>query len=281
MSGTLFICGTPIGNLEDITIRCLNTLKSVDVIAAEDTRQTIKLLNHYEIKTPLTSYHEHNKAVKGHKLLEEIKKGKNIALVSDAGMPGISDPGEDLIKLCYEENISVTAVPGPTAEATAAVLSGIGCTSYCFEGFLPKDKKQRKAVLDRLKNETRTIVIYEAPHRIKKTLDELYKLLGNRNAAVVKELTKKHENIFRGSIENIIDFYEKNEPKGEFVLVIEGIGINQIRENEKAYFQNISIKEHIELYLNQGMSNKEAMKQTAKDRGVGKREIYDCFNRPV
>jgi len=274
MNGTLFICGTPIGNLEDITFRCINTLKTVDLIAAEDTRQTVKLLNHYEIKKPLTSYHENNKNTKGPKIIEELKKGKNVALVSDAGMPGISDPGEDLIKLCYEESISVTVVPGPTAVVSAVVLSGIGSRSYCFEGFLPKGKKQRNAVLNRLKTEERTIVLYEAPHHLKKTLAELYSIVGNRDAALVKEITKRYENVNKGNLEELIKYYNENEPKGEFVIVIKGLCLNDVYEEKRVTFENMSVEEHIEIYLKQGMDSKEAMKQTAKDRGVGKREIY-------
>ncbi len=278
MNGTLYVCGTPIGNLEDITFRCINTLKNADIIAAEDTRQTVKLLNHYEIKTPLTSYHEHNKDVKGPRLINELKSGKNIALVSDAGMPGISDPGEDLIKLCYEEGVPVTIVPGPTAVITAVVLSGIGARSYCFEGFLPSGKKQRKDILERLSKETRTMVLYEAPHHLKATLAELYAVLGNREIAVVKELTKKHENVNKGMFEDIIAYYDENEPKGEFVIVIQGLDISEINEEKKASFESMSIEEHLDLYLKQGMDNKSAMKQVAKDRGVGKREIYSYLN---
>lgn len=278
MNGTLYVCGTPIGNLEDITFRCINTLKNADIIAAEDTRQTVKLLNHYEIKTPLTSYHEHNKDVKGPKLISELKSGKNIALVSDAGMPGISDPGEDLIKLCYEEGVSVTIVPGPTAVITAVVLSGIGARSYCFEGFLPSGKKQRKDILERLSKETRTMVLYEAPHHLKATLAELYAVLGNREIAIVKELTKKHENVNKGMFEDIIAYYDENEPKGEFVIVIKGLDISEINEEKKASFESMSIEEHLDLYLKQGMDNKSAMKQVAKDRCVGKREIYSYLN---
>lgn len=274
MYGTLFVCGTPIGNLEDITIRCLNTLKEVDLIAAEDTRQTVKLLNYYEIKTPLTSYHEHNKESKGVKIIEELKAGKNVAIVSDAGMPGISDPGEDLIKLCYEENVPVTVVPGATAVVTAVVLSGIGSRSYCFEGFLPNNKKQRRDILKRLQKESRTIVLYEAPHHLKATLLELYEVLGNREIAVVKELTKKYENVNKGTFEEIIQYYNENEPKGEFVIVIKGMELNEIIEEEKMSFNNISIEEHFKMYVDKGLDDKSAIKQVAKDRGVGKREIY-------
>jgi len=280
MKGTLFVCGTPIGNLEDITFRCIDTLKKVDLIAAEDTRQTVKLLNYYNIKTPLTSYHEHNKSVKGPKIVRELIEGKNVAVVSDAGMPGISDPGEDLIKLCYEEDISVTVVPGPTAGVSAVVLSGIGSRSYCFEGFLPSGKKQRKDVLERLSKETRTIVLYEAPHHLKNTLSELYAVLGNRDIAIVKELTKKHESVNRGTFESIIKYFEENEPKGEFVIVIKGLGLNSIIEERKLFFEGLSIEEHFQLYIEKGFDHKSATKQVAKDRGLGKREVYSYLNKP-
>ncbi len=279
MKGTLFVCGTPIGNLKDVTFRCIDTLKNVDLIAAEDTRQTVKLLNHYDIKTPLTSYHEHNKTVKGPKIVRELNEGKNVAVVSDAGMPGISDPGEDLIKLCYDEGISVTVVPGPTAGVSAVVLSGIGSRSYCFEGFLPSGKKQRKDVLERLSKETRTIVLYEAPHHLKNTLSEMYSILGNRDIAVVKELTKKYESVKRGTFENIIKYYEKVEPKGEFVIIIKGLGLNSVVEERKLYFEGLSIEEHFQFYIEKGLDHKSATKQVAKDRGLGKREIYAYLNK--
>lgn len=277
--GTLYICGTPIGNLEDITLRALKTLKEVDLIAAEDTRQTIKLLNHFDIKTPLTSYHEHNKGTKGIKIIEMLKNGKNIALVSDAGMPGISDPGEDLIKLCYENSIPFTIVPGPTAVITGLVISGISSRSYCFEGFLPSGKKQRKEILNRLKNEQRTAVLYEAPHHLIQTLKELYDNIGDRYVAVIRELTKKHETVNSGNLKNIICFFEENIPKGEFVIVIEGVS-KEIADNEKKEnFLSMSIEEHMEIYLKKGVDNKTAMKQVAKDRGVGKRDIYAVLNK--
>lgn len=279
MKGTLFVCGTPIGNLDDITFRCIDTLKNVDLIAAEDTRQTVKLLNYYNIKTSLTSYHEHNKDVKGPKIISELNSGKNVAVVSDAGMPGISDPGEDLIKLCYEEDITVTIIPGPTAAVSAAVLSGIGVRSYCFEGFLPNNKKQRKSILARLSKETRTIVLYEAPHHLKNTLLELYSVLGNRDTAIVKELTKKYENVNRGKLEDIIRYYDENEPKGEFVVVIKGLDLNDLMEEEKTAFESLSIEEHMDSYLKKGIDFKNAMKYVARDRGVGKREIYSYLNK--
>ena len=274
MTGTLYVCGTPIGNLEDITIRVLRILREVDMIAAEDTRHSVKLLNYYDIKTPLTSYHEHNKGTKGPRLIEQLKNGKNLALVSDAGMPGISDPGEDLIKLCYENDVPVTIVPGPTAVITALVLSGLSTRSYAFEGFLPSGKRQRKEVLERLKKEMRTVVLYEAPHHLISTLEEIYQEIGDRQAAVVRELTKKHETVNRGSLNEIILYFKENEPKGEFVIVLEGIDIEEVKQEEKARIEEMSIEEHYRKYIDGGMDSKSAMKAVAKDRGVGKSEIY-------
>lgn len=274
MTGTLYVCGTPIGNLEDITMRVLRILQEVDMIAAEDTRHSVKLLNYYDIKTPLTSYHEHNKGAKGPRLIEQLQKGKNIALVSDAGMPGISDPGEDLIKLCYENDVPVTIVPGPTAVITALVLSGLSARSYAFEGFLPSGKKQRKEVLERLKKEVRTVVLYEAPHHLISTLEEIHEAVGNRQIAVVRELTKKHETVNRGLLDDIIRYFKDNEPKGEFVIVLEGIDIEEVKQEERARIEEMSIEEHYNKYIEGGMDGKSAMKAVAKDRGVGKSEIY-------
>lgn len=275
MSGKLYVCATPIGNLKDITLRCLETLKEVDLIASEDTRHTIKLLNHYEIKVPLESYHEHNKDIKGRKLINLLLEGKNIALVSDAGMPGICDPGEDLIRLCYENKIEITVLPGATASITALILSGIKTRSYCFEGFLPSNKKARKEVIQRLKDDTRTYIIYEAPHHLLQTLKELYEQIGNRNISIVKELTKKHENVFKASLLEALEYFEENTPKGEYVLVLEGANEDEVLNKEKEEINNISIKEHLEQYLSTGMDIKEAMKKVAKDRGISKRDVYN------
>ncbi len=275
--GTLYVCGTPIGNMEDITLRVLRTLKEVDIIAAEDTRQSIKLLNYYDIKTPLTSYHEHNKEVKGPKLTAMLKEGKNIALVTDAGMPGISDPGEDLIALCYEEGIPVTVVPGATAVITALVLSGLPTRSYIFEGFLPSGKKQRREVIERMVNESRTIVLYEAPHHLVDTLRELSVEMGTRSAVAVRELTKRHETLCRGSISQLLIYFETNEPKGEFVLVIKGRDSEELKREAAARYDEMSVEEHYNKYIEEGMDSKSAMKQVAKDRGVGKREIYKAL----
>lgn len=271
----LYVCGTPIGNLEDITLRVLRTLREVDLIAAEDTRQSVKLLNHYNIKTPLTSYHEHNKDTKGLQLIAMLKEGKDIAIVTDAGMPGISDPGEDLIRLCHENDVEVTVVPGATAVVTALVLSGLNARSYIFEGFLPKNKKQRKEVLERAKNETRTIVFYEAPHHLVQTLEEIYEYVGDRNSAVIRELTKKHETVEKGSLGDILEYFKKNEPKGEFVIVIEGADISDIKSEKTAKFESMTIKEHFQKYIVEGLDEKSAMKAVAKDRGIGKRDVYN------
>lgn len=270
----LYICGTPIGNMEDITLRAIRILGEVDLIAAEDTRQSVKLLNHFDIKTPLTSYYEHNKEVKGPQLIKMLKEGKNIALVTDAGMPGISDPGEDLVKLCYENNIGVTIVPGPTAVITALVLSGLNTRSYIFEGFLPKNKKQRHEVLEKLKNETRTAVFYESPHHLLNTLKDIYKYAGNRQVAVERELTKRHETVNKGNLSEIIDYFEENEPKGEFVIVLDGIDSEEVKAAEISKISKTSIKDHFNSYISQGMDEKTAMKQVAKDRGIGKRDVY-------
>ena len=270
----LYICGTPIGNLEDMTYRVVRVLSEVDLIAAEDTRQSVKLLNHFDIKTPLTSYYEHNKDVKGPQHIKLLQEGKDIALVTDAGMPGISDPGEDLIKLCYENNVPVTVVPGPTAVVTALVLSGLNSRSYIFEGFLPRNKKQRAEVLERLVDESRTTVFYEAPHHLVDTLDSIYKTVGDRNIAVARELTKKHETVNRGAVGEVLEYFKENEPKGEFVLVLEGKDKEKIKEDKIASFEEMTIEEHFNMYIEQGMSEKDAMKQVAKDRGIGKRDVY-------
>ncbi len=277
MTGTLFICGTPIGNIEDITLRCLRTLKECDLIAAEDTRQSVKLLNHYDIKTPLTSYHEHNKAEKGQKLLAQLLEGKNIALVTDAGMPGISDPGEDMIRLCHENGVPVTVVPGATAAVTALVLSGLSSRSYVFEGFLPSGKNARKQVLEGLKNQTATIILYEAPHHLKNTLKELADTLGSRPAACVKELTKRYENVNKLPLDELAAYYEQNEPKGEFVIVIEGREYRDIEEEKQAEAAQMTIEQHFKMYIDKGMDEKSAMKAVAKDRGIGKREVYSII----
>ena len=277
MQGKLYLCATPIGNLEDITYRVLRTLKEVDLIAAEDTRNSIKLLNHFDIHTPMTSYHEYNKIEKAEVLIRKMQEGTNIALITDAGTPGISDPGEDLVRMCYEAGIEVTSLPGPAACITALTLSGLSTRRFAFEAFLPSDKKERQAVLSELVNETRTIILYEAPHRLIKTLNELLETLGNRRMTLCRELTKKHETAFASTVEDILKFYETQEPKGECVLVIEGKSRAELVQEERARFEEMTIEEHMDIYLKQGMDKKEAMKAVAKDRGVSKRDIYQAL----
>jgi 16S rRNA (cytidine1402-2'-O)-methyltransferase len=274
MAGKLYLCATPIGNLEDMTYRVVRTLQEVDLIAAEDTRNSIKLLNHFEIKTPMTSYHEYNKIEKGKKLVEKLQNGVNIALITDAGTPGISDPGEELVKMCYDAGIEVTSLPGAAACITALTLSGLSTRRFAFEAFLPTDKKEKQAILKELENETRTIVMYEAPHRLVKTLQELLDNLGNRRLTVCRELTKGHETAFVTTFEEALYHYENNEPKGECVLVIEGKSREELRREEVSKWEEMSIEEHMEYYMSQGIDKKEAMKLVAKDRGIGKRDVY-------
>ena len=278
MSGTLYLCATPIGNLEDMTFRVIRTLKEVDLIAAEDTRNSIKLLNHFEIQTPMTSYHEYNKYEKGRKLVEKLQDGMNIALITDAGTPGISDPGEELVKMCYEAGISVTSLPGAAACITALTLSGLSTRRFAFEAFLPTDKKEKELVLQEIERETRTIIMYEAPHRLLKTLKMLSERLGKeRRITVCRELTKRHETAFATTLEEACAYYNEQSPKGECVLVIEGRSREQIAQEEKAQWEEMSIEEHMEHYLSQGIDKKEAMKKVAKDRGVSKRDIYNAL----
>lgn len=272
--GRLYLCATPIGNLEDITFRVVRTLKEADLIAAEDTRNSIKLLNHFEIKTPLTSYHEYNRIEKAHVLIRKMQEGKNVALITDAGTPGISDPGEDLVRLCMEAGIEVTSLPGACACVTALTLSGLPTRRFCFEAFLPQDKKEKQEILEELKKETRTILLYEAPHRLKKTLGELYEALGERRITICRELTKKHETVFASTLSESLAFYEQNEPRGECVIVMEGRSRGELRREEQEKWEELSVKEHVEHYEALGLDRKEAMKQAAKDRGVSRREIY-------
>ena len=277
MAGKLYLCATPIGNLEDITMRVLRTLQEVDLIAAEDTRNSMKLLNHFEIKTPMTSYHEYNRIEKAHVLIAKMQEGTNIALITDAGTPGISDPGEDLVRLCYEAGIEVTSLPGACACVTALTLSGLGTRRFCFEAFLPMEKKERQEILNELKEETRTIIVYEAPHRLVRTLGELLEALGNRRLTICRELTKKHETAFQTTLEEALEYYQEQEPRGECVLVLEGKSREQVRLEQQQSWESISIEEHMEQYLAKGMDRKEAMKQVAKDRGVSKRDIYQAL----
>ena len=277
MAGTLYLCATPIGNLEDITFRVLRTLKEADLIAAEDTRHSIKLLNHFEIKTPMTSYHEYNKVEKAAYLVSQMAQGLNVALITDAGTPGISDPGEELVRQCYEAGIEVTSLPGPAACITALTMSGLSTRRFCFEAFLPSekgDKKERARILEELKRETRTIIVYEAPHHLVKTLKDLYQALGNRRITVCRELTKKHETAFRTTFEQALSAYEAEEPRGECVIVIEGISVRELEEEKIRSWEGMSLEDHLEYYMKGGMDKKEAMKAVAKDRGVSRREIY-------
>lgn len=277
MAGKLYLCATPIGNLEDITYRVLRTLKEVDLIAAEDTRNSIKLLNHFDIKTPMTSYHEYNKIEKAYQLVDKLREGMNIALITDAGTPGISDPGEDLVRICYEEGIEVTSLPGPAACITALTMSGLPTRRFAFEAFLPRDKKERADVLVQLKNETRTIILYEAPHHLVKTLEELYVNLGDRKIAVCRELTKRYEEKTLTTISECLKFYNDNEPRGEYVLVIDGKTFEELRKEEQRSWESMSIEEHMAVYEDQGIDRKEAMKMVAKDRGISKRDVYQAL----
>lgn len=274
MSGILYLCATPIGNLEDITYRVLRTLKEVDLIAAEDTRNSIKLLNHFEIDTPMTSYHEYNKFDKGRYLIDKLLEGQNIALITDAGTPAISDPGEELVKMAHANGVTVTSLPGACACVTALTLSGLSTRRFCFEAFLPSDKKERKQVLATLVNETRTMIVYEAPHHLLKTLNELLEVLGNRRLTICKELTKKHETYLPTTFEEAVSYFTENEPKGEFVLVIEGRSFTDIEEEDREAWLKLSVEDHMQVYLDKGMEKKDAMKAVAKDRGLSKQDIY-------
>ncbi|MBN2794858.1 MAG: 16S rRNA (cytidine(1402)-2'-O)-methyltransferase [Clostridia bacterium] len=267
--GTLYICPTPIGNLDDISYRVIKTLKEVDLIAAEDTRHTLKLLNHFEIKNKLVSYHEHNKTTSGPQLIENLLIGQSIALVSDAGMPGISDPGEDLVKLCIEDNIPVVALPGPSAVITALAASGLSTRRFFFEGFLDRQKKVRKERLNQIKNITETIIFYESPHRLKETLKDMELVLGNRHIVIARELTKKYEEYYRGHINDALSYFEAKEVKGEFVLILEGGEEKVIQEIQ------MSIEEHLIYYMNEGINKKEAIAMVAKERQIPKRDVYD------
>lgn len=277
MSGTLYLCATPIGNLEDITYRVLRTLKEVDLIAAEDTRNSIKLLNHFDIHTPMTSYHEFNKIEKAYQLVAKLKEGQNIALITDAGTPGISDPGEEIVRICYEEGVPVTSLPGAAACITALTMSGRPTRRFAFEAFLPREKKERAAVLEELKGETRTMIIYEAPHHLVKTITELYEALGDRQLTVCRELTKKHEEKLQTTFSSFLAYCETNEPRGEYVLIICGKSRDEITKEKQSSWEAMTIEEHMAHYESQGIDHKEAMKLVAKDRGVSKRDIYQAL----
>lgn len=274
MQGKLYLCATPIGNLEDITLRVLRTLKEADLIAAEDTRHSIKLLNHFDIKTPMTSYHEFNKVEKARYLVDKMREGINVALITDAGTPGISDPGEELVRQCYEAGIEVTSLPGPAACITALTISGMATRRFAFEAFLPSDKKEKQEIFEELKKETRTIILYEAPHRLVRTLSELLENLGDRRISVCRELTKTHETVFRTTVSEALSYYETEEPRGEYVLVIEGKSRMEIQQEQERSWEAVSIEEHMKRYLDGGTDKKEAMKLVAKDRGMKKRDVY-------
>ncbi len=279
MTGTLYLCATPIGNLGDMTLRVIDTLREVDLIAAEDTRNSIKLLNHFEIRTSMTSYHEHNKVEKARQLISLLKEGKNIALVTDAGTPAISDPGEVIVDMCLKEGIPVTSLPGCCACITALTLSGLSARRFCFEGFLPVDRKEREFVLEELSRETRTIILYEAPHHLKKTLGELYRVLGERRITLCRELTKRFETVFQTTLKGAAAYYEENEPRGEYVLVLEGLDRNRIKQEAQKEWEKLSLEEHMKRYEEQGMERKEAMKRVAADRGISRREVYQALVR--
>jgi len=272
--GMLYLCATPIGNLKDITQRVLETLSSVDIIAAEDTRNSLRLLNHFEIKVPLTSYHEYNKYDKAAELIDKMSSGASVAIITDAGTPAISDPGEVLVDMCHKAGIKVTSLPGPCALITALTLSGLSARRFSFEGFLPADKKERAIVLSALKEETRTTIIYEAPHHLKATLSQLSEVCGNREIALCRELTKKFEEVMRMPLPEAVKYYENHEPKGEYVLVISGKSYEDIIRSEQEDFLAMDINDHMAVYEKQGYDRKEAMKLVAKDRGISKREVY-------
>ena len=277
MAGKLYLCATPIGNLGDITARTLECLKQVDIIAAEDTRNSMKLMTHFDIHTPLTSYHEYNKYDKADKLVGELLAGKDIALITDAGTPAISDPGEVLVRKCQEAGIGVTSLPGPSAVITALTLSGLPTRRFTFEGFLPQDKAERREILEELKDEYRTVVLYEAPHHLINTLTELNEYFGDRRLTIARELTKKHEEILKFTVSEALSYYEHEEPRGEFVLVLEGRDRQRAEAEKRAFYEEMSPKEHVEKYISEGMDRKAAMKQAAKDRGVSKRDIYNAL----
>lgn len=279
MSGKLYLCATPIGNLGDITYRCVEVLKSVDMIAAEDTRRTLGLLNHLGIEKPMTSYFEHNRREKGEYLISLMKEGKNIALVSDAGTPAISDPGEDLVALCAENDVCVVPVPGAVAGINALIASGLPTGRFTFEGFLTVNKRGRNEMLKSLENEERTMIFYEAPHKLKTTLKDMYASFGERRICLCREITKIHEEFFRTTLSEAIAHYEENPPRGEFVLVVEGKSRTQIEDEKKGEWENISIREHVDMYIKKGMDEKEAIKAAAKDRSVSKRDVYNEYKR--
>lgn len=278
MSGKLYLCATPIGNLGDVSSRCLEVFNTVDIIAAEDTRRTIQLLNYFEISKPLTSYHEHNKHEKGGYIISLLRNGKNVALVSDAGTPAISDPGEDLVKLCIQNDIEVTSIPGPIAGINALILSGFQTRRFAFEGFLSVNKRHRKEHLDSVKNDTHTLIFYEAPHKLKNTISDMRKVFGGeRKIALARELTKLHEEVRRCTLDEAAEFYNENNPRGEYVIVVEGA--EKTASEKENIWENISVREHVERYIAEGMSSKDAIQKTARDRNVPKRDVYNEYHK--
>lgn len=275
--GTLFLVSTPIGNLEDMSYRAVRTLSEVDLIAAEDTRHSLKLLNHFEIKKPLTSYHDNNRISRAKELVEKLKEGKNIALVSDAGTPGISDPGEELVALAVEQGINVTSIPGCSASITALVLSGLPTGRFAFEGFLPQKHSERVRFLEQIKTEERTLIFYEGPHRVKAMLEDLIAVFGDRRCAAVRELTKLHEQALRGTISEIVSYFQAHDPRGEFVIVVEG-SKEKVTDKLKPDLGDLSLEQHLTYYLEQGHDRMSAMKLTARDRGLSKRDVYQILN---
>jgi len=275
MSGILYLCATPIGNLGDISARCLEVFNEVDIIACEDTRRTLQLLNHFGIKKQLTSYHEHNKTEKGEIIVNMLKDGKNAALVSDAGTPAVSDPGEDLVRLCIENGITVTSIPGCVAAVNALILSGLSTKRFAFEGFLSVNKRHRTEHLKSVKNDTHTLIFYEAPHKLTRTLADMLEILGNRKIALVRELTKIHEEVIRTDLEKAQSLYSESSPKGEFVIVIEGAN----EPEKECFWEDMTVLEHIEKYINDGLDQKSAIKQTALDRGLQRRDVYNEYHR--
>ncbi len=278
MSGKLYLCATPIGNLSDVSARCLEVLSSADLIAAEDTRRTLQLLNHFGITKPLTSYHEHNKREKGGYIISLLKDGKNVALVSDAGTPAISDPGEDMVKLCIENGIEVTSVPGPVAAVNALILSGLNASRFAFEGFLSVNRRHRHEHLESIKNDTRTLIFYEAPHKLKNTIADMREAFGGeRRIALARELTKIHEEVMRCTLDEAAAYYEENAPRGEYVIVVEGAAEKE--NNTENEWDDVPVKEHVERYIAQGMTVKDAVKAAAADRNAPKREIYNEYHK--
>ncbi len=277
MTGILYLCATPIGNLGDMTPRVVETLRSVDLIAAEDTRNSLKLMTHFEIHTPMTSYHEYNKVEKAYTLIAKLQEGQNIALITDAGTPAISDPGEVLVRMCLEAGIRVTSLPGAAACITALTMSGLSTRRFCFEGFLPPDKKERTEILEDCREESRTMIFYEAPHHLKKTLQELAAVLGDRKITLCRELTKRFETVMPTTIFAATDYFETNDPRGEYVLVIEGKSYEEKKQEAQKNWLEMPVEEHVALYESQGFDWKEAMKKAAKDRGVSKRDIYQSL----